>query len=82
MRLAILAACYDTFYVLIDGLHFEPRCVDEFSKRRAGLALRQPAVQKLRCSFVQMLLIASRLRRAARLARKRKQLKPCLFLQR
>ena len=42
MRLAILAACADTFYVLIDGLHFEPRCVDEFSKRRATLALRQP----------------------------------------
>ena len=44
MRLAILGACADTFYVLIDGLHFEPRCVDEFSKRRATLALRQPAV--------------------------------------
>ena len=43
MRIAILAACADTFYVLIDGLHFEPRCVDEFSKRRAMLALRQPA---------------------------------------
>jgi hypothetical protein len=43
MRIAILAACADTFYVLIDGLHFEPRCVDEFSKRRATLALRQPA---------------------------------------
>jgi hypothetical protein len=24
MRLAILAACADTFYVLIDGRHFEP----------------------------------------------------------
>jgi hypothetical protein len=44
MRLAILAACAGTFYVLIDGLHFEPRCVDEFSKRRATLALRQPAL--------------------------------------
>ena len=43
MRLAILVACADTFFVLIDGLHFEPRCVDEFSKRRATLALRQPA---------------------------------------
>ena len=43
MRIAILAACADTFYVLIDGLHFEPRCVDEFSKRWATLALRQPA---------------------------------------
>jgi hypothetical protein len=43
MRIAILAACADTFYVLIDGLHFEPRGVDEFSKRRATLALRQPA---------------------------------------
>jgi hypothetical protein len=42
MRIAILAARADTFYVLIDGLHFEPRCVDEFSKRRATLALRQP----------------------------------------
>ena len=37
------AACTGTFYVLIDGLHFEPRCVDEFSERRATLALRQPA---------------------------------------
>ena len=44
MRFAILAACADTFYVLIDGLHFEPRCVDEFSKRRVTLALRQPAM--------------------------------------
>jgi hypothetical protein len=43
MRRAILAARADTFDVLIDGLHFEPRCVDEFSKRRATLALRQPA---------------------------------------
>jgi len=42
MRLTILAACADTFFVFIDGLHFEPRCVDEFSKRRAALALRQP----------------------------------------
>ena len=39
MRLAMLGACTDTFYVLIDGLHFEPRCVDKFSKRRAELAL-------------------------------------------
>src|ERR1017187_1900108 len=46
MRLAILAACADTFYVLIDGFHFEPRCVDEFSKRRATLALRQPALSR------------------------------------
>jgi hypothetical protein len=44
MRIAILAACADTFYVLIDGLHFEPRCVDEFSKRSATLALHQPAM--------------------------------------
>ena len=44
MRIVILAACADTFYVLIDGLHFEPRCVDGFSKRRAMLALRQPAM--------------------------------------
>ena len=44
MRLAMSGACADTFYVLIDGLHFEPRCVDEFSKRRAALALRQPAL--------------------------------------
>ncbi len=43
MRLAILAACADTFSVLIDGLYFEPHRVDEFSKRRASLALRQPA---------------------------------------
>ncbi len=43
MRLAILDAYADTFYVLIDGLHFEPRRVDEFLKRRATLALRQPA---------------------------------------
>jgi hypothetical protein len=39
----ILAACAATFCVLIDGLHFEPRCVDQFWKRRATLALRQPA---------------------------------------
>ena len=44
MRLAIIAACADAFYVLIDELHFEPRYVDEFSKRRATLALRQPAI--------------------------------------
>ena len=37
MRTAILAACTDTSYVFIDGLHFEPRQVDEFSKRRATL---------------------------------------------
>ena len=39
----ILAACADTFHVIIDGLHFEPRCVDQIWKRRATLALRQPA---------------------------------------
>jgi hypothetical protein len=49
MRLAILVACADTFFVLIDGLHFEPRCVDEFSKRRATLALGQPAVPSQDC---------------------------------
>jgi hypothetical protein len=42
MRLANLAACADTFSVLIDGLHFKPRRGDEFSKRKATLALRQP----------------------------------------
>ena len=44
MRHAILGAFADTFDVLVDGLHFEPRSVDEFSKRRPELALRQPAV--------------------------------------
>ncbi len=44
VRLAILGACVDTFQVLIDGLHFEPRWIDEFSKRRVTPALRQPVL--------------------------------------
>jgi hypothetical protein len=41
MRLAILAACADVFLMLIEGLHFEARCVDAFSKCRVKRALRQ-----------------------------------------
>ena len=48
MRLAILYACTDTFCVLIAGDHFEPRSLDHFSKRRAALALRQPAKSSAR----------------------------------
>ena len=43
MRLAILAVCAETFCVLIDGRRFEARGLDHFWKRRAALALRQPA---------------------------------------
>jgi len=44
LRLQILAAGAGTFPGLIDGRHFEPRCLANVSKRRAALALRQPAV--------------------------------------
>ena len=62
MRLAMLGACTDTFYVLIDGLHFEPRCVDKFSKRRATLALRQPAQEpttQKRCRGNRLMTVAA-----------------------
>ena len=42
LRLQILAAGAGTFPGLIEGRHFEPRCLDNFSKRRAAFALRQP----------------------------------------
>ena len=53
MRLAILAACTDTFYALIDELRFEPRCVDELPKRGATLA-HAPASRGYEDSIGQM----------------------------
>ena len=44
LRLQILAAGAGAFPGLIDARHYEPRGLDNFSKCRAVLALRQPAM--------------------------------------
>ena len=44
MRLATLAACADTFFALTADFISISRCIKQFSRRRAALALmRQPA---------------------------------------
>jgi len=55
MRLATPAACADTFSALIAEFISISHCVEQFSKRRAALALRQPAVFRPNSALVSAL---------------------------